>query len=79
MYRRLTALAGLPWAPHLQALYLQDNSIGRVAPLHGAPLLAILNLASNRVVELDALYSCGALPSLRRLDLNACPVEEQPR
>ena len=79
MYCRLTVLADLPWAPHLQALYLQDNSIARVAPLHGAPLLAILNLASNKVAGLDALYACGALPSLRRLDLNACPVEEHPR
>lgn len=36
--------------PHLNSLYLQDNNIHSIAPMHGAPLLAILNLASNKVI-----------------------------
>lgn len=52
MYR-LTSLSQLPLLPHLHALYVQEDNISVISPIHGAPLLQILNLAFNKVNFLE--------------------------
>lgn len=37
--------------PHLQSLYLQDNNLSSIGPLHGALSLETLNMAFCKVVK----------------------------
>ena len=74
---RITALPPLPLMPHLQALYLQDNLISHVAPQLDMPLLAILNLAFNRVASEQSLHALATLPRLERLDLSGNAIEQK--
>ena len=73
---RLHSLGELPWLPSLQALYLQDNGLTRLGAMHGVPSLTLLNLASNPILHWRALAPVLVIRTLRRLDLNGCPLEQ---
>ena len=76
---RLRSLEMVPYMPSLQALYVQENLITALHPLHGVPHLQILNLAFNGIHSLSALSALSCCENLRRVDLHGCPLEQHPR
>ena len=75
---RLSALQDVPYMPSLQALYLQDNNITSIAPLHSVPMLSVLNLGFNKLEGRSDLESLRTCTNLGRLDLHGCPIEDNP-
>ncbi len=57
--------------PHLRFLYLQDNALAALPPLHGAPALQLLNLSFNALpcARAALLALAPAAASLVELDL----------
>ena len=78
--RRIPALPALPLLPHLRYLYLQDNALTRLAPLHGAPALQLLNLSFNALEgAARVLHAVSpAARALAELDLAGNPLEVEP-
>lgn len=76
---RIQEIPSLPWFPHLQSLYLQDNMIATCAAMENLPSLGILNLAHNCLESIDILRALLPLSAIERLDLNGNPVEDDPR
>lgn len=76
----MTHVPKLPWMPNLSNLYLQENQIFAVQPLHGLPSLSIVNISFNRLGQAEELLSAfSLLPNLAELYLNGNPVENDPR
>ena len=77
---RITTLPPLPLLPHLRYLYVQDNAIASLAPLHGAPALQLLNLSFNALGGAARVLRAlaPAAGSLAELDLAGNPLEAEP-
>ena len=65
--------------PSLEVLYLQDNEISSVGPMHGLPALRLINLSFNQLSNVTVLNAFLILPSLAELYLNGNPVETDDR
>lgn len=78
-FHRIQEIPPLPWFPHLQSLYLQDNMITTCAAMENLPSLGILNLAHNCLESIDIIRALLPLSAIERLDLNGNPVEDDPR
>lgn len=76
---RIGTLPSLPLMPHLRFLYLQDNALAALAPLHYAPALQLLNLSFNALpcARAALLALAPAAASLVELDLAGNPFEAE--
>ncbi len=63
----------------LEVLYLQDNQISTVEPMHRLPSLRLINLSFNKLADLAMLSAFLPLPTLAELYLNGNTLEKDPR
>ncbi|BDA46475.1 probable Internalin A at N-terminal half [Coccomyxa sp. Obi] len=75
---RFTHIPAVPWMTSLEVLYLQDNHISAVQPMHKLPSLRLINLSFNKLADPATLASFLPLPALAELYLNGNPLEKDP-
>jgi len=68
---RISSLDGLQDLPQLQELYISDNLLTSLEPLHQNPELAILDVQNN---PLSSLRGVGALKQLENLWASNCKL-----
>lgn len=76
---RFTHLPVMPCMANLEVLYLHDNQISAVQPMHSLPSLRLVNLSFNRLTKPATLTAFLPLPALAELYLNGNPLEKDPR